>query len=425
MALKRKGGRDAVLPIRSAASAVQLEADERGNDYAAARDRGHAVDGRLQVLFVLLVVLAVVYVVGLVIPKGLFDGALHDSSGGEGYGLAWFFRDLGANLNALVVTLSGAVPESGSAAPLMIRFVVIAASGASMALVGALYQGSFRNGLVTPSTLGVMAGCGLGMACWVAFFYDEGAGAVIFAGADQSSIGAISYLSSSAGLALCSFCGCLAVVGLVLAAVRLSRAGSGILMIITGQVIGGVMGAVVNTMRYYYVTVEPDGQRAQMLMELQISSFYRAFTVLDILVVGVPLAITFTLAMRYRDQLTLLAFSEGEARSMGVEVRRLRAVVVATSTLLTAIVVSFCGHVGFIGFVVPHLARRLVGPHYAYLLPCSLLLGGVFVLAAYVLVFTLLGGGYVTMTGMFVSILGAAVFLVTVFRGKGGKRGRI
>ena len=407
----------------SAPGRVRVEKSALTNDYARGRDAGHKVDPRLQVLFALVIVLLIVYSIGLVVPKGIFDAALHDSSGG--YSLAWFFSDLSSNINALVVTLSGGVPESGSYAALMIRYVVIALTGCAMATCGAVFQGSFRNALVTPSTLGVMAGASLGMAVWVAFFYDESAGQVLFGGESTAQATAGSYLSSSYGFAICSFIGCLAVVGLTLAVVRVSSRGtSGLLMIITGQVIGGIMGAITNTLRYYYVTAEPDGQKAQMLMQLQISSFYRTFSLVDIAAVGIPLVITFAVVMRYRDQLTLLAFSEAEARAMGVETRKLRFVVVGLCTLLTAIVVSFCGHVGFIGFLVPHMARRLVGPNFRYLLPVSLVLGAVFVLASYVLVSMTLGQGYETMTGMFVSIFGAGVFLFTVLRGKGASNGR-
>jgi iron complex transport system permease protein len=115
----------------------------------------------------------------------------------------------------------------------------------------------------------------------------------------------------------------------------------------------------------------------------------------------------------------LLAFEEGESRTMGIDARRMQIVVVGLCTLLTAIIVSFCGAVGFVGFLVPHLARRLVGPNFKYLLPASVVLGGVFVLGAYLLLMVTLGGSYQTMLGMFISIGGAAVFLVTALRGRG------
>lgn len=418
-----------VSTIREQAGQVRANVQASDNAYAQQRSRGHKVDRRAQVLFVLLVVLVIVYLVGLVIPKNIFDAGLHNSGGTDGYSLAWFMSDLSENINAFVVTLTGGTPHSGSYIYNIAGYIVIALSGACMALSGAVFQGTFRNALVTPSTLGVMTGASLGMALWVALFYDESAGQVLFntgatSAATSDSISAGNYLSSASGFTLCTFLGCVMVVGLVLLVVRVTNKSSvsGIMMIITGQVVGGIMGAITSTLRYYYVTVDPDGPKGQMLMQLQISSFYRGYSLVDIALVGVPLLITFLVVMRYRDQLTLLAFSEAEARAMGVETKRLRYAIVGLCTLLTAIVVSFCGHVGFVGFLVPHMARRLVGPHFKYLIPVSMALGGVFVLSAYVLLCTIAGTGYAEMTGMFISIFGAGVFLFTLVRGKGAGR---
>lgn len=435
--LSSKKGREAIPDPHERAGEVRPSVSSDANAYAKTRDVGHRTDRRLQIFFVLCIVLVVVYLLGLVVPKNIFDEGLHHSLGYDGYSLAWFMDDLSTNINALVVTAAGGVPESGTYLYNIIGYILIAMSGACMALSGAVFQGTFRNALVTPSTLGVMSGATLGMAVWVMFFYDESLGQVVFnvaggnaqsvAQASSDSLGVLEYISGSGGIAVCSFIGCCVVVGLVLLVVRVGTHGStsGIMMIITGQVIGGIMGAFIGTMRYYYVTVDPDGEKAQMLMTLQMSSFYRGYGVIDLLTVGLPMLITFAVVMRYRDQLTLLSFSEGEARAMGVEPRRLRYAVVGLCTLLTAIVVSFCGHVGFVGFLVPHMARRLVGPHFKYLIPVSMVLGSVFVLSSYVLICMLLGTGYATMTGMFISILGAGVFLFTLVRGKGASLGRI
>lgn len=401
-----------------------------GNVYAEARRAGHRVDDRLQVLFVIAVVGAVVLLLGLVVPQHIFDEGLHHSGYNDGYTFAWFARDLQENVNALFGFFVGDPSVGAPVGNSLITYAVILLAGGGLALCGALYQSTFRNALVTPSTLGVMSGAVLGMGLWVVFFYQEDASyGLWFEGEGAASAApaaeGLEAIWQSYGLSLCSFAGCVVVVGLVLLAVRLAagKSSSGIMMIVTGQVIGGVMGAVMETLRYYYITVDPEGEKALMLKELQISSFYRVYTPLDIAMVGLPLLLLFVFVMGNRRQLTLLAFSEGEARSMGVETRRLRYGVVALATLLTAIIVSFCGRVGFVGFIVPHLARRLVGANLAYLLPASLLLGGVFVLTAYVLMNIVLGPAYTTMAGMFVSIAGAVVFLATALKGKGEERG--
>jgi iron complex transport system permease protein len=236
----------------------------------------------------------------------------------------------------------------------------------------------------------------------------------------------LDYLSSNYSLSLLSFVGCILVVAIVVTTMRLAGRGttSPIFMIITGQVIGSVMGAVSNTIRYYYLASNPYSAKSELLTNLQIASFYRTYTWIDLVAVGVPLVITFLVVMALRRRMNLLAFSEGEARTMGVDTGKMQMLVVGLCTLLTAIIVSFCGQIGFVGFLVPHLARRLVGPHFSYLLPAATVIGAIFVLAAYTIVLTTVGSSYETMVGMYFSIGGAIVFLATALRGKGGARGQ-
>lgn len=397
-----------------------------GNAYGEAQRAGHGMDARMRVLVVVLAALVVVYLLGLVAPRNLLNTALHQGGTHDGYTLAWFLSDVSENVNGLFAALMGDAQGGASALNRMITYAVIVLSGTGLALCGAVYQGTFRNALVSPSTLGVMSGAGLGMAVWVALFYDpEQSHGLWFEAGDGAAVGPLEQLWSSYGLSLCAFAGCVVVVGLVVLAVGMVGRGSssGLMMIITGQVIGSVMGAITSTMRYYYITVDPQGAQADMMMQLQVSSFFRSYSLIDVFAVGAPVLIMFAFVMAYRQQLTLLAFSEAEARAMGVETRRLRFATIAIATLVTAIVVSFCGRIGFVGFLVPHLARRLVGPNFSYLFPVSLALGGVFVLSAYIALVMTLGDGYATMTGMFISIAGAAVFLATAVRGRGGERG--
>lgn len=429
---ERRGRRKEARPGKVEASAVEtsnirIDEGEDDNLYASSVEAGHKVDPRAQVIFVLCVVLVVLYAVGLVIPKDMLNTWLHESGYNAGYSFSWFVEDLQSNVASLMAVFTGndngPVPYSST----MLRYVVIALSGAGLALCGAVYQGSFKNALVSPSTLGVTSGATLGMMLWVVFFVsDSGDNAAWITSADASGVASGADLISSYGLALLSFIGCLLVVGTVLLVMRLANNGkmSGIMMIVCGQVVGGVIGAVCNSIRYYYVAVDPYSVKSQLLTDLTIASFYRSFTILDVLAVFVPILVVFVVIMRMRTQLTLLSFDEAEARTLGVETRRLQFVTVGLCTLLTAIIISFCGRVGFVGFLVPHMARRLVGPNFKYLLPATTVLGAVFVLGAYLLLACTLGPAFETMVGMFISIFGAVVFLWTALSGKGGARGQ-
>lgn len=400
--------------------------DGEGNVYAKSVDEGHRIDPRAQVVFVLCIALVVLYFFGLVVPKNLFNPNLHQSGYAAGYSFSWFFDDLASNVNGLVSVLLGHDDAPVAFSSSMIRYLIIAMTGAGLALCGAVYQGSFRNALVSPSTLGVMSGATGGMMLWAVFFVDDDGTNVpwlsTYAGQKDDFV---AQLVANYSLSVISFAGCLLVVAAVLAVMRISKSGttSPIFMIVTGQIVGGVVGALSNSIRYFYVYSNPYGAKAELLTELQIASFYRNYTWIDLVLVGVPIIVTFVVIMKLRRRMQVLSLGEGESRALGVDAKRMQVLVVGLCTLLTAILISFCGMVGFVGFLVPHLARRLVGPNFSYLLPAATVLGGVFVLGAYVLLLMTLGSSYETMTGMFISIGGATVFLVTALRGKGGSRG--
>jgi iron complex transport system permease protein len=419
----------ASVPIRSDAPTsenISIE-DEQDNVYAQAVDEGHRVDPRAQKIFILVIVLIAIYFVGLIFPKNILNVALQSGGYNSGYTFSQFVEDLMANINGLIGVFTGNDTGVTPFSITMIRYIIVALTGAGLALCGAVYQGSFRNALVSPSTLGVMSGATLGMMVWVVFFVDDDGGNVSWLTSTDSDVTAsFANMWSNYSLAVLSFVGCLLVVGIVLLVVKLGGKGgrSAIMLIICGQVVGAIMGAISNSIRYYYVYTDPYGVKADILTSLQIASFYRSYTWIDLIAVGIPLVLTFVIIMRLRRKMTLLAFSEDEARTMGVDTKRMRITVVLLCTLLTAILVSFCGRVGFVGFLVPHLARRLTGPSFSYLLPATTVLGGVFVLGAYTLLEITFGSSYETMVGMYISIAGAVVFLVTALRGGGGTRGQ-
>lgn len=408
------------------ASSIEFAIEEH-EDFSTRKKGEAGLDPRFRIILILIAVTVVVFLFGLVVPKHIFDESAHLGNYNSGYTLAWFIRDLSTNLSSLFAVLVGDLDAGKDACKLIISYIVILFCGGGLALCGAVYQGTFRNALVSPSTLGVMRGAGLGMALWVLLFYDPTESHGLWFENDALSVATNPLVSlwNSYSLSLCSFVGCVMVVGLVVLVIGTVGRGStsGLMMIIAGQIIGAVMGGLTSSIRYYFVTVDPEGAQAQMMMQLQISSFYRSYSLIDVFAVGVPILVMFAVVMRYRSQLTLLAFSEEEARAMGVETRRMRFLIVGLATLVTAIIVSFCGSVGFVGFMIPHLARRLVGPNFTYLMPLSLVAGALFVLTAYVLTTMILGSIYANMTGMFISIGGAVVFLVTAIKGVGSKRG--
>ena len=399
--------------------------DEGENLYAESVDAGHKVDKRAQKVFVLIIVLVVLLAFAMIVPKNMFSVGLlmstNDAAHSDYWTLSWFVEQFQQNAQSFILLFTG----NADSASTFIHYLVIAFAGAGLALSGAVYQGAFRNALVSPSTLGVMTGGTFGMTLWV-FLITETGGTLSLSIIDFSKSGMswMDYLSSSYGLAAMSFLGCFVVVTLVLITMRAAGGKtSGIMMIITGQVIGGVVGVFSTLVTYYYATTDPFGDAAQFLQEVAVATFIREFSWVDLVAIGLPLLITFLVVMHLRQKMMVLSLDKTEQRSLGVDTRKMNIAVVMLCTLLTAIIISFCGTVGFVGFLVPHLARRMVGPNFKYLLPASTVLGAVFVLAAYVLLEATLGVDYAQMVGMFISIGGAAIFLITALRGKGASFG--
>jgi iron complex transport system permease protein len=223
--------------------------------------------------------------------------------------------------------------------------------GAALSSSGAAYQTMFRNPLVSPEILGVAAGAGFG-----------------------ASIGILLGVNVE-WLELLSFgCG-LAAALLALAIGQLVSSGSLIVLVLGGIVVGAFFGALISGTQYF---ANPETTLPEITFWL-FGSLARATTaglVLPAAIVGACLAALF--AVRW--PLTVLATGEDEARTLGVNRRVVWAVVIGASTLMTAIVVSVAGIVGWVGLVVPHLARFVVGPAFAALLPASALIGAIYLL---------------------------------------------
>lgn len=103
-------------------------------------------------------------------------------------------------------------------------------------------------------------------------------------------------------------------------------------------------------------------------------------TVGDFLLVIAPMLIGFAILMAMRWRLNVLSFGEEEARTLGINTSSTRLWVIVAATMITACSVSICGVIGYVGLVVPHLARAVVGPNYRVLLPTSMVIGSAFLL---------------------------------------------
>ena len=224
--------------------------------------------------------------------------------------------------------------------------------GGALAMAGTAFQGLFRNPLVSPDILGASAGSALGAV--LAIFLSLGV------------------LGIQAG----AFAGGLLAVGLVYLVGSNRQGGDPILMLLLGGlVIGSLLGAGIGLLK---ALADPYNQLPAMTFWLLGS--LSASGADDLLPLLVPVALGGSVLLALRWRMNVMSLPDEEARALGAPTRWLRIAIVAAATLVTAASVAAAGIVGWIGLIVPHLARFLVGPSFPRLLPAAALLGGAFLL---------------------------------------------
>ncbi len=259
------------------------------------------------------------------------------------------------SLSDLWAVITGSASDTLQTVVWQIRAPRIAAAvavGAALSVAGAAFQGLFRNPLVSPDILGASAGAALGALLGIYF-----------------SMGI-------AGIQLAAFAGGLLAVGMVYGVGSTVRQSDPVLvLLLAGVVIGSLLGAGIGLVK---TLADPYNQLPAMTFWLLGSLSGAHADDLPALLLPVALGLVVLLLLRWR--LDVMSLPEEEARALGARTTLLRLAIVAAATLITAASVAAAGIVGWVGLVVPHLARFLVGPSFARLLPVSALLGGGFLL---------------------------------------------
>jgi iron complex transport system permease protein len=264
--------------------------------------------------------------------------------------------------------------------------------GAALATAGAAFQGMFRNPLASPDLLGVSAGAALGAVFG------------IFLGLPVVAI---------QGLAFAGGIAAVAAVAALAGAVR-GQGDPVLVLVLAGIALGALLGAAISLLK---VLADPYNQLPAITFWLlgTLSGATRG----DILAAAPPALLGVLGLWLLRWRLNLLTLGEDEARALGVETARLRAAAIALATLATASVTALAGAVGWIGLVVPHMARLLGGPDLRQLIPLSALLGAAFLLGVDTLARS--AGRTEVPLGILTAVLGTPLFLWLLARaGRGG-----
>lgn len=263
------------------------------------------------------------------------------------------------------------------------RALVAAACGAGLATCGVILQSLLRNPLADPYLLGISAGASTG-AVLVALM---GVGGGL--------------ISLSAG----AFVGAMAAFALVILLARASGSSSG-----TGQIIlAGIAGSqLFNALTAFLITKSASSEQARGILFWLLGNLSGVRW--PSVWLAVPVAITgLVVCLWHRRALDAFTFGTDSAASLGIPVRRVQVALVGCAALVTAVMVSIVGSIGFVGLVIPHAVRLLLGTGHSRLLPASALGGALFLIAADVLSRTLIKGQVIPV-GVVTALVGAPVF---------------
>ncbi|MEU2200199.1 iron ABC transporter permease [Isoptericola sp. NPDC019482] len=274
----------------------------------------------------------------------------------------------------------------------MPRVLFGALAGAALAASGAALQSLFNNPLADPGVIGVSGGAS--------------AGAVL-------AIVALPAAGSTWVVPAAAFAGGLLATALIYALARPDRGTGTSRLLLVGIAVGAACASVTG-----FCTFMADDDQLRDIVFWQMGSLASVdWTELAIGAVVVVTGVGVLVGMHRR--LDMLTLGERQARHLGLDVTRARAVLVVVTALLTAVTVAFAGIIGFVGLVVPHIVRMAFGPAHRALIPMSALVGGLLIVLADTAARTVAPPSEVPI-GLFTSALGAPFFLWLVLRERPG-----
>jgi iron complex transport system permease protein len=272
------------------------------------------------------------------------------------------------------------------------RILLAGLVGAALAVAGATYQGLFRNPLADPYLLGVSAGAGLGatIAMLIPF--------------------TLSWMSAGA-VPLFAFIGAVGAVAVVYSLARVGKTLPTTTLILAGVALSALLASTSS----YLMTVS-SGELHRivfwLLGGLYLTKWSQVWTVLPCVLAG--LAVIWIHAR----PLNVMQLDEEQAQQLGINVERVKLILLAAATLVTSSAICFTGLIGFVGILIPHAVRLIWGPDHRFLLPLSTLVGAIFLILADTLARTIMPPTEIPV-GIITAFCGAPFFLYLLRRRKG------
>ncbi|MCC6735417.1 MAG: iron ABC transporter permease [Bauldia sp.] len=259
--------------------------------------------------------------------------------------------------------------------------------GAALAAAGAAYQNLFRNPIVSPDILGVSAGAGFGASLAV-----------------MLNLGVVGIQASAFGAGLVAVTLCFAIGQAI-------NRHSMIVLVLVGVVIAAFFQAMISVLK-----IVADPVDVLPVITFWLLGGLNKITPNDLPVVAVVVGASLAVLFMLRWQVNVMSVGEEEARNLGINVGLIRILLVLSATFMTAAAVSISGIVGWVGLVVPHVARMLVGPSFDRMFPVAVVAGALFVLV--VDDFARAASSMELPLGIVTSVIGAPLFIVLLLRAR-------
>jgi iron complex transport system permease protein len=261
--------------------------------------------------------------------------------------------------------------------------------GAGLSISGASFQGIFSNPLVSPDILGVTAAAGFGAAV------------AILLGANSSLIQVSAFAFGIVGVALSYMIS------------RVYKTTPTLMLVLAGVIVAALFGALTSATKYL---ADPESKLPAITFWLMGSLASASWK--DVVRIIFPVTIGSTVLLLLRWRLNLLAMGDAEARSLGVRTELLKAVIIVSTTLVSAASVCVAGVIGWIGLIIPHVARMIVGPDHRVLMPASMAIGACYLLFIDDIARTITAAE--VPLGILTAIIGAPFFAYLLRKTKGG-----
>lgn len=357
------------------------------------------------ITFILLVIIYFFSVTSFVVPEN------------TSFSLAGLLQAWKDKFHSFILFVGG---EGSYGTGTVVKYTIMMLAGAALASAGAVFQGSFKNIIASPATMGVQSGATLGNALYLLLFTSSVSSATgvvkIHNDVIETSKMSFAQLNTQQLFAMVgSFIAIVTVVAITSALGKGRFSTTNILF--SGMIFSSFVGAITSLINNYFLFYDEDNSRAQSMQTFSMGNFDRVITVQQLAFIAAFLVPCLIVLIVTSSKLNVLVMGEEEAATMGLNVRFYRNLLIAVGTLMSATVFAFCGQIGFMGFIVPQIARKLVGPDFKRLIVMTVGLGGLLMILVYNVAFAL---GLTTYLNIIISTIGCLMMIYSFFKGKGG-----